>query len=303
MATNDSSYTAHLAVFLPIRVRGVEQAFALRALQAAAEAGYSVVVVDTTDAKSRFSADQPHPLFFEALSRSGVRLAQPQEVATVEVAVAFRPSAGKAYEALGVTVAADHAILVSDTYFVDPEMTSAEDVESLISGFEAATHVKAAKLGALIRDHAEVLEQFGRSVLPGEWNFGVPEAQVKQPRAAAVDEEGVRIGRHIAAVEPQWPGDEAVVRRSLPTTSDWAVRIYGQHGRLLKIMGRTPENWQLNQVVGNDGLSNIDFWVPVSEVEVTSRVDVAIEEAIASGAVVILPSSLPRLWGDAALYS
>ena len=113
------------------------------------------------------------------------------------------------------------------------------------------------------------------------------------------------IGRHSILKTEKWPETREAMLTVYPDDPTIEVRILGFFDVPRRIVGEIPSNWvtfAFDEVPPAEFLRTIDFFVFYhhrSWIEASAR---AIAEALASGAVAILPHYLGVTYGDAALY-
>lgn len=295
-------YDADVALLAPLRASGLEQASMIWALTALADAGYRVQLFDTSSVRGTTKWAKVHDELLALLGRDNIALGLPQSTYRVQSAVAFRPSDSITYDAVGSSIIADRAVLVSDIDLDGDEGQAAETVTELLDALSRSTRT-AAMLAASTEYTRQRLIEVGFEPIAGEWTFGTPSGAISEVRDELVDDAAIRIGRHVRGAERPWPQDDQVIRRSLPTTSEWAVHVFGSHGGMIKRLGHVPSLWTLNHLAIPADLERLDFWVPVEELTPESPADLSIDEAIAAGLVVILPTELEGRYGRGAIYA
>jgi len=114
------------------------------------------------------------------------------------------------------------------------------------------------------------------------------------------------IGRHSRPQPAKWPAYEDEILGAYPESEDVQVEILGGASVVTNILGSIPEAWNVVPFGGEDPrefLQRIDFWVYFHHHEMREAFGRAVMEALASGAVVVLPEYLRETYGDAALYA
>ena len=113
------------------------------------------------------------------------------------------------------------------------------------------------------------------------------------------------IGRHSRPDPLKWPDDRDTILAAYPDDPACAVRILGGGGFLSDLVGPYPDNWEVlpfNSENPKEFLETIDFFVYFHHsrwVEAFGRVLI---EAMASGALAILPPHFKPVLGDGAAY-
>lgn len=113
------------------------------------------------------------------------------------------------------------------------------------------------------------------------------------------------IGRHSRPNWPKWPGSKENLLAAYPADESLRVEILGGADPAEDILGSLPDNWNVTPFGGEepaDFLQRIDFWVFFHHPRWREAFGRAILEAMASGAVVLLPAYMEELFGPAAIY-
>lgn len=113
------------------------------------------------------------------------------------------------------------------------------------------------------------------------------------------------IGRHSRPSFRKWPADAADLLAAYPDDPNFVVKVLGGAEAVAGVLGRIPESWTVH---GYDALpvlqflAGIDFYVYFHHpgwIEAFGRAPL---EALASGAVVIMPPHFRTLFREACLY-
>ena len=113
------------------------------------------------------------------------------------------------------------------------------------------------------------------------------------------------IGRHSRPEPQKWPDDKTIFLQAYPEAPDITVRLMGYGAAQKEMIGVPPANWELlpfNALPVARFLAGIDFFVYFHSDAWIEAFGRSILEAIAAGAVAILPRHFQPLFGDAALY-
>jgi UDP:flavonoid glycosyltransferase YjiC (YdhE family) len=114
------------------------------------------------------------------------------------------------------------------------------------------------------------------------------------------------IGRHSRSDRRKWPTDPATLLAAYPADPDIEVAVLGgaEHARRV-LRGELPANWRVHRfgaLPPQEFLGGIDFFVYFHAPELREAFGRTVLEALASGAVALLPEHFRPLFGDAALY-
>ena len=115
------------------------------------------------------------------------------------------------------------------------------------------------------------------------------------------------VGRYDADTSIAWPNDPAVVRQVYPQAGDVDIRVLGQVGQALRVLGRTttPPAWLVydrGQLSLRAYLHQIDFFVYFPSHDLTFPPIDLVARAMASGRVVLVPERFRPVFEDAAVY-
>ncbi len=142
-------------------------------------------------------------------------------------------------------------------------------------------------------------------LLPYDWhnvldgsNWFTPRAEFSSPRPI--------IGRHSRPDYLKWPDDRKTTLEIYPDDPSMLVRILGGGPYLRDLIGPFPENWQVwafNELDPRKFLGMIDFFVYFHHSHWVEAFGRTILEAMASGAVLVLPRYLEPLFGEGACYA
>lgn len=303
-----------VAVVAPLRGHGIAQRSFETTMEALVEAGLSTVVIDSTDTSAKGIRRTAPAGILHLLRSPLLRLGGPGHLGRVQTALVFVTHDAKPPAQLRSSVHADTSVvIIADQPAVDTDPAGAADVSETIpvSGpNQILEQVRVATRTDRILWAAgsqPVLDALTRDLPPeaglGIWPYGPGmEGRSAVPRQGSPESRPV-LGRHIVTAEPAWPEDELEIRRMLPTTADWDVRLFGPHARMLRTLGRTPPHWSLHSVVGPQDLDQLDFWIPVTRKTAQILEDPAVYQAMAHGVVPILPASLRPVFGSGAAYA
>ena len=113
------------------------------------------------------------------------------------------------------------------------------------------------------------------------------------------------IGRHSRPQPDKWPATRQETLQVYPKRSDVEVALLGVGDDLRDLVGSYPRNWrtyEFNEIAPVDFLRSIDFFVYYHHPNWVEAFGIATAEAMASGAVAILPPYMKENFGAAAIY-
>ncbi|MGH6919615.1 MAG: glycosyl transferase, partial [Geminicoccaceae bacterium] len=161
-----------------------------------------------------------------------------------------------------------------------------------------------APVGPAVREQLTTLDN-PPPLFPLDWHGVLDPDPWRVARAGPLEARPV-IGRHSGPDALKWPDDRGSTLAAYPDDPSFIVRILGAGPFLRELVGGYPRNWEVwpfNAIPPTQFLSTVDFFVYFHHsrrVEVFGR---AILEALASGAVAILPRHFQAVFGDAAAYA
>ncbi|MEM7024116.1 MAG: glycosyl transferase, partial [Pseudomonadota bacterium] len=138
-------------------------------------------------------------------------------------------------------------------------------------------------------------EDWANFLDPREWRC---------PRERPVAEHPV-IGRHSRPDLSKWPATASAMLAAYPDDPDILVRLLGVSDALRTIIDPFPDNWQtfrFNAMAPSAFLKTIDFFVYYHHPNLREAFGRTVLEALASGAVAVLPRHFEPMFGEAAIY-
>lgn len=142
-------------------------------------------------------------------------------------------------------------------------------------------------------------------MLPSDWLNLVDTGSLAPARTGFVADVPV-IGRHSRPQAAKWPATSEEILDAYPDSDEYRVEVLGGAEVVADVVGRVPDRWRVIPFGGanpTDFLRGIDFWVYFHHHEMQEAYGRAAMEALAAGAVAILPHYLRATFGDAALYA
>jgi len=113
------------------------------------------------------------------------------------------------------------------------------------------------------------------------------------------------LGRHSRAATRKWPAVAEQIQAAYPDEPGYQVRVLGGADPVRQVLGQVPQNWIVEDFGTRNPrefLAEIDFFVYFHRHDLIEAYGRTIMEALASGAVAILPWHFEEMFGDAALY-
>ncbi|NED94084.1 glycosyl transferase [Phytoactinopolyspora alkaliphila] len=161
-------------------------------------------------------------------------------------------------------------------------------------------------IGPVVRQ--QLLEYATRSQIKladTDWRNLIDVAAWSRDRSGGVGPVPV-LGRHSRPHPAKWPRKAADILAAYPDAEDFRVRILGGAEPAYKVLGRIPRRWLVEPFGARhpaDFLAEIDFFVYYHHPSWVEAFGRNIIEALASGAVAILPEHFRETYGDAAVYA
>jgi len=137
------------------------------------------------------------------------------------------------------------------------------------------------------------------------WHDVVDAEQWRQTRDGFCGSRPV-VGRLGETIADAWPTNAAALLAAYPDDRQVAVRLLGGGPILKDVVRAYPHNWEVLSSEDTNSkhfLSGLDFYIHTQHPNRANVLDPSILEAMASGAVAILPPSFEPIFGDAAVYA
>jgi hypothetical protein len=139
---------------------------------------------------------------------------------------------------------------------------------------------------------------------PDDWPGVLDLSEWQVPRTGV----GARpvVGRHSRNDVRKWPDTPADVLAAYPDDREIDVRILGGADAPVKLLGYQPANWTVlpfNAVSPARFLAGLDFFVYFHHPDWAETFGRAVMEALASGAVTIVPPYFRGMFGEACVYA
>jgi hypothetical protein len=268
-----------------------------------ADAGYSVGLMPMAAP----ILHRPHP-FNPAIGRliqQGRATLVPQDVAvTARHASLHHPRVFETYPARSLRVTADDAVLVVHHPPVDATGLAQYDWRSIARiASDLFGDTVWAPVGPKVRAAFNGLAG-APNLTPADCHNVIHAAQFALPRRGFSGAVPV-IGRHSRPDPDKWPDTRAAFLHAYPAAADLRVRLMGFGPELDAITGPRPANWQVlafNAQPVRQFLASIDYFSYFHSPRWIEAFGRSILEAMASGAVPLLPPDFEPLFHEGALY-
>ncbi|WP_237565417.1 glycosyltransferase [Ornithinimicrobium cavernae] len=163
-----------------------------------------------------------------------------------------------------------------------------------------------APIGPLVRDEIEGVVPGGR-LMEQDWVniIDVDAWAPPRPREGWAGDRPV-IGRHSRPSAQKWPRDAATLTQVYPVDGSWDVRVLGGADPVERPLRGIPRAWtvtEFGELSPRTFLQGLDFFVYYHDPHWVEAFGRTILEALAAGAVAVLPPHFRRLFGDAAVYA
>lgn len=142
-------------------------------------------------------------------------------------------------------------------------------------------------------------------LLERDWVNTLDAAAWRGNRTGLVGDRPV-IGRHSRPDKLKWPETAEAMRMAYPDDPRLSVRLMGYEGHLDAALGQRPPNWEVLPFDAEpvpEFLRRLDFFVYYHHPDWIEAFGRAILEAMATGAVPVLPPDFEPVFGDGAVYA
>jgi hypothetical protein len=161
-----------------------------------------------------------------------------------------------------------------------------------------------APIGPLVRESIEG-DLGGQRAFDDDWVNIIDVDAWQAPRDRWPGDRPV-IGRHSRDNPQKWPADLATLEAAYPTDGSMDVRVLGGASAVVDLYGEVPTHWDVQPfgaMSPGEFLAGLDFFVYFHNPRWVEAFGRTILEALASGAVAILPEHFSALFGNGALYT
>jgi hypothetical protein len=274
-------------------------------LRAQAAAGYRTGLVQLKGPTLRF----PHPIhpgIRACLDEGLADLLDPDVPVSARLLLAHHPFNFAHPASQGLGIAAEQRLLVvhqppfdgAGEPFYDCAAV-ARNAEELLGGA-----VTWAPVGPRVREQLGLLDE-PLPLTRRDWHNILDAEPWRVPRDAALAARPV-IGRHSRPDPLKWPDDRERILEVYPDDPRYLVRILGGGAFLRELVGVYPRNWQVlafNEITPQRFLATIDFFVYYHHSRWVEAFGRTVLEAMASGALCILPPGFRNLFENGAVYA
>lgn len=294
-----------IAVIGDFRFPGGTSTAVAEELEAQHAAGYRTALIQIKGPVLKFP-HAFHPRIRACLDAGHAELVHPDTHVSAGLLLAHHPTLFTYRPKRALNVHADTRLLVIWHPPLDGEANPSYDWVRIRANAEATLgdEVVWAPVGPAVRAQFESFDE-APPLTSYDWHSVVDPKVWRVPRKAFCDPRPV-IGRHSRPDPLKWPDTRELTLASYPADPRFLVRVLGAGPFLHRLLGGYPRNWQtwsFNGLPARDFLGTIDFFVYFHHshwVEAFGRVVI---EAMASGAVAILPEPFRPLFGDDVLYA
>lgn len=232
-------------------------------------------------------------------------LVDPDQSIHTRLAIAHNPFVLQDLPIRGLNIRAEQRLLVVDQAPLTADGEACYDVDKVRLHADETLdgEVLWAPVGPMVRGQLDRLA-VRPPMADTDWPSVIDPAVWSMPRDQLCDELPV-IGRHSLPDRRKWPDTREETLAAYPDDTRFLVRVLGGAPFLLELVGGRPHNWRVwgfNAQSPVKFLRQIDFFVYFHHSRWVEAFGCAIMEAMASGAVVILPCHFQSTFGDGALY-
>ncbi|MGH6898071.1 MAG: glycosyltransferase, partial [Geminicoccaceae bacterium] len=274
-------------------------------LRAQAAAGYRAGLIQLKGPVLKY----PHPIHPQirrCLDEGIADLLDPDTTIAARVVLAHHPSLFTHLPRRALRVDAEARLLIVHHPPFDGAGQPSYDCAAIHRNAEAVLggEVLWAPIGPAVRAQFAALDE-PPPLFHLDWHGVLDPGPWRVARAGPLEARPV-IGRHSRPDPLKWPDDRASTLAAYPDDPAFIVRILGGGPFLRELLGGYPRNWEVwpfNAIPPDRFLSTVDFFVYFHHSQWVEAFGRTIIEAMASGAVAILPPHFQPLFGDGAIYA
>lgn len=253
------------------------------------------------------SGARPLDSSLRALLAAGhLTMLRPDEPIETSLVIARGPSMFGVPQSTRPAITADHWLIVANAYNTDPAVSAMlYDAEEM--GERAAEHFGHrwtwVPLSQIVRDalnaHHPSLE-----LAPFDWSNIIDLDAWRLDRPDTLPRP-IRIGRHSRDSAAKWPTAAREIRDSLPDDPVFRVEVMGGARTPTALLGELPANWTVHPfgaLAPREFLRRIDLFSYFHHPQWEEAFGRSILEALATGAIALLPPYFASTFADAARY-
>ena len=232
------------------------------------------------------------------------RPGRPHHVADGQVSDRVRRASGGR-----LPIAADEIVLVVGRVPQDLDGTVHYDPARVDAHLVAALGQRAlwAPVSPVVREHLRPAADSAEILLTADdWVEIIDPEPWTVDRTDTVDPERPVIGRHSRPSRTKWPATADDLLAAYPDDGSVRVRVLGGVEGVREVLGREPRGWEIlpfGAMSASEFLAGIDVFVYYHHPDLVEAFGRTVLEALASGAVVVLPPHFEPLFGSACLYA
>ena len=291
-----------------LRFPGGTSTSVVEEIRAAATAGYRLGLLHLDS--SSLSTDRPiHPLIRAELERGAATLILPGQAVATRLLVVKHPTLFAMPLGGRLPIKADKVILVVGQVPHDLDGTVHYDPASVDAHLVAALGQRAvwAPVSPVVREHLRApAESAEILVAPTDWVEIIDPEGWLADRSGPVDSQRAVIGRHSRPSRMKWPSTARDLLAAYPDDGSVRVRVLGGIDGVVDVLGYEPTHWEVlafGALAAQEFLAGIDVFVYQHHPDLVEAFGRTILEALASGAVVVVPPHFEELFGTACLYA
>jgi hypothetical protein len=274
-------------------------------LRAQAAAGYRAGLIQLKGPVLKY----PHPLhpgIRRCLDEGIADLLDPDAAVAARLALVHHPSLFTYLPRRALRIEAEARLLIVRHPPFDGSGQASYDSAAIQRHLEVVLggEVLWAPVGPAVREQLGTLDD-PPPLLHLDWHGVLDPGPWRVQRTAPLEARPV-IGRHSRPDALKWPDDRASTLAAYPDDPGFIVRILGGGPFLRELLGGYPRNWEVwpfNAIPPERFLSTVDFFVYFHHSQWVEAFGRTIIEAMASGAVTILPPQFQTLFDDGAIYA
>ena len=288
-----------------LRLPGGTTASLAEEVRAQAAAGYRTALVHVNSRLSRKFDLGLDARIRQCIDEGLATLLTPDDSVTASLALLRNATVFETPQAATPTVRAEKVVLVVNNVAVDASGTrhfTAATVDAVVTETFGARAVWY-PIGPAVRESLAP-EEGDVQLAEGDWVNLLDVDEWSTDRSGVSGRVPV-IGRHSRSHPAKWPEDPATLLSVYPDDGSVQVRVLGGADAVGDVLGAVPDRWVVEEFGARDPrdfVAQLDFFVYFHRSDLVEAYGRTIMEAMASGAVVILPHTFARTFGPAALY-